>query len=95
MCAHVEVGTSKYLRGDLLQLRDVVKEGELCHPIMLDANGEDCTIAIKNDIATGITIRSGSAYLRQLLDIHRDCYLPVQPQGRLFLCSLGLRIHRF
>ena len=54
MCAHVEVGTSKYLRGDLLQLQGVVKEDKVCHPIMLNANGEDCTIVIKNDITTGI-----------------------------------------
>ena len=84
MCAHVEVGTSKYLRGDLLQLRGVVKEDKVCHPIMLDTNGKDCTIVIKNDITTGITIGSGNAYLQQLLDIIEIAIYPYSHQGGSF-----------
>ncbi|KAH7912956.1 hypothetical protein BJ138DRAFT_1124793 [Hygrophoropsis aurantiaca] len=57
---HIEDAPSrtsfKYPRGGLLQLRDVLKEDELRHPIMLDANGEECLIVVKNGNTTGITI---------------------------------------
>jgi hypothetical protein len=46
----------KYPRGGLLQLRDVVKEDELRHPTMLDANGEERLIVVKNGNTTGVTI---------------------------------------
>ena len=43
-----EIHTSfKYSRGGLPRLRGVVKEDELCHPTMLDANGEECIIVVK------------------------------------------------
>ncbi|ETW78096.1 hypothetical protein HETIRDRAFT_454139 [Heterobasidion irregulare TC 32-1] len=57
MRPHVKTRTSfKYPRGGLLQLRGVVKEDELRHPTMLDANGEECLIVVKNGNTTGVTI---------------------------------------
>lgn len=57
MRPHAESRTSfKYPRGGLLQLRDVVKEDELRHPTMLDANGEECLIVVKNGNTTGVTV---------------------------------------
>ncbi|KAG8740173.1 hypothetical protein FRC10_004699, partial [Ceratobasidium sp. 414] len=45
----------EYPRGGLLQLRGVVKEDELRHPTMLDKNGEECIIVVKNGNTTGVT----------------------------------------
>ncbi|KAF8581110.1 hypothetical protein K439DRAFT_1619262 [Ramaria rubella] len=41
----------------LMKLRDFVKDGELLHPTLLDKNGEECIIVIKNGAATGLTLR--------------------------------------
>ena len=46
----------KYPCGGLMQLRDFVKDGELRHPTMLDANGEECLIVVKNGTSTGVTL---------------------------------------
>jgi hypothetical protein len=57
MHPHVESRNSfKYPRGGLLQLQDVAKEDELRYPTMLDANGEECLIVVKNGNTTGVTI---------------------------------------
>lgn len=57
MYPHVETCTNfKYPRDGLMQLRDFVKDGELRHPTMLDANGEQCLIVVKNGAATGVTL---------------------------------------
>ena len=57
MCPHREACTSfKYPDDGLLQLWDVIQEGELCHPHMLDQDGEECLLVIKNGNATGLTI---------------------------------------
>jgi len=57
MYPHAEARTSfKYPDDGLLQLRDVVQEGELRHPCMLDQDGEECLLVIKNGSATGLTI---------------------------------------
>lgn len=45
----------KYPNGDLMQLRDFVRDGELRNPTMLDADGEECFIVVKNGAATGLT----------------------------------------
>jgi len=42
-------------RGGLMQLRDFVKDGELRRLAMLDANGEECFIVVKNGAGTGLT----------------------------------------
>lgn len=56
MHPHAESRTSfEYPFEGLLQLRDVVKEDELRHPTMLDANGEECLIVVKNSNTTGVT----------------------------------------
>ena len=44
-----------YPCGGLMQLRDFVKDGKLRHPTMLDANGEECFIVVKNGASTGLT----------------------------------------
>ena len=46
----------KYPLGHLFQLLDAIKEDELCHPTMLDANGEECLLVVKNGNSTGVTI---------------------------------------
>jgi len=58
MYPHPKATTSfKYPEDGLLQLRGVVQEGELRHPhTMLDADGEECLLVIKNGNATGLTI---------------------------------------
>jgi hypothetical protein len=63
MYPHAETCTNfKYPPGGLMQLRDFVKYDELCHPTMLDANGEECLIVIKNGATTGLTV--GRAIIR-------------------------------
>src|SRR5438552_18874869 len=57
MYPHAETRTNfKYPRGGLMQLRDFVKDGELRRPTMLDANGEECLIVVKNGATTGVTL---------------------------------------
>jgi hypothetical protein len=46
----------KYPLSGFLQLRDIVREDELRHPTMLDGNGEECLVVVKNGNATGATI---------------------------------------
>lgn len=53
---HPHAKSLKYPLDGLLQLRDIVKEDELRHPTMLDANNEECLIVVKNGNATGATI---------------------------------------
>jgi len=50
----------EYPLGGLMQLRDIVKEGELPRSTMPDANGEDCLIVVKNGATTGVTIGRAS-----------------------------------
>jgi hypothetical protein len=57
MYPHAETRANfKYPRDGLMQLRDFVKDGELHRPTMLDANGEQCLIVVKNGAATGVTL---------------------------------------
>jgi len=57
MYPYAETRTNfKYPLGGLMQLRDFVKDGELHHPTMLNANGEQCLIVIKNSATTGVTL---------------------------------------
>lgn len=53
---HPHAKSLKYPHGGLLQLRDIATEDELRYPTMLDANGEECLLVIKNGNATGATI---------------------------------------
>jgi len=48
--------TFKYPYDRFFQLRDVAKENELCHPTMLDANGEKCLMVVKSGNSSGVTI---------------------------------------
>jgi hypothetical protein len=50
----------KYPAGGLLQVKDIVKEEEIRQPTLLDANGEECLIVIKNSKSTGVTIGRGT-----------------------------------
>ncbi|KIL61734.1 hypothetical protein M378DRAFT_187503 [Amanita muscaria Koide BX008] len=45
----------KYPSNRLLPLQGVVKDNELRHPTILDANGEPCLFVIKNGASTGVT----------------------------------------
>ncbi|KAL5490711.1 hypothetical protein ACEPAI_5545 [Sanghuangporus weigelae] len=57
MYPHAETRAKfKYPRGGLMQLRDFVKDGELRRPTMLDANGEQCLIVVKNGATTAVTL---------------------------------------
>jgi hypothetical protein len=44
----------------LLQVEGIVKEEEIRQPTLLDANGEECLIVIKNGRSTGVTIGRGT-----------------------------------
>ncbi|KAI0066814.1 hypothetical protein BV25DRAFT_1905334 [Artomyces pyxidatus] len=46
----------KYPPGGLMQLRNIVTYDDLRRPTMLDANGEECIIVVKNGAATGVTL---------------------------------------
>jgi hypothetical protein len=48
--------TFKYPPGGLMQLRDFVKYDELRRPTMLDTNGEECLIVVKNGATTGVRL---------------------------------------
>lgn len=50
----------KYPVGGLLQVKGIIKEEEIRQPTLLDANGEECLIVIKDGASTGITIGRGS-----------------------------------
>lgn len=50
----------KYPVGGLLQVTDVIEEHEIRQPTLLDANGEECLIVIKNGRSTGVTIGRGT-----------------------------------
>ena len=57
MYPHAETRAKfKYPPGGLMQLRDIVTYDELRHPTMLDANGEECLIVVKNGATTGVTL---------------------------------------
>ena len=57
MYPHAETRANfKYPLGGLMRLRDFVKDGELRQPTMLDANGEECLIVVKNGNSTGVTL---------------------------------------
>jgi hypothetical protein len=57
MYPHAETRAKfKYPRGGLMQLQDFVKDDELRRPTMLDENGEECLIVVKNGTTTGVTL---------------------------------------
>lgn len=57
MHPHSESRSSfKYPRGGLLKLQGVILREELRQPKMLDENGEECLIVLKNGNTTGETI---------------------------------------
>ncbi|KAL5478630.1 hypothetical protein ACEPAI_2815 [Sanghuangporus weigelae] len=57
MYPHAETHAKfKYPHGGLTQLRDFVKDGKLPRPTMLDANGEQCLIVVKNSATTTVTL---------------------------------------
>ncbi|TFK74186.1 hypothetical protein BDN72DRAFT_104242 [Pluteus cervinus] len=60
-----------YPGGSLMQLRDFVKDGELRSPTMLDKNGEECLIVVKNGAGTGVTLGRTTdiqAFIREYKD---------------------------
>ncbi|KIJ11506.1 hypothetical protein PAXINDRAFT_157284 [Paxillus involutus ATCC 200175] len=71
MFPHTTARTSfKYPRGRLLQLRDVIKENELRHPTMLDTNGEECLLVVKNGNSTDGTIGRATG----IMSFVRECF---------------------
>jgi hypothetical protein len=57
MCPDPVSPTSfKYPSNRLLPLQGIIEEDELHRPQMLDADGEQCLIVIKNGCTTGVTI---------------------------------------
>ncbi|KAG8805884.1 hypothetical protein FRC17_005289, partial [Serendipita sp. 399] len=46
----------KYPVGGLLQVKGIVKEAEIRNPKQLDANVEECLLAVKNGKTTGVTM---------------------------------------
>ena len=73
MYPHPTARTSfKYPRGRLLQLRDVIKENELHHPTMLDANGEECFLVVKSGNGTGVTIGRATGIMSFVREYFED-----------------------
>ncbi|KAF8954752.1 hypothetical protein BDZ97DRAFT_1908028 [Flammula alnicola] len=73
MYPHPTARTSlKYPRGRLLQLRDVIKEDELRHPTMLDANGEECLLVVKNGNSTGVTLGRATGIMSFVREYFKD-----------------------
>jgi hypothetical protein len=64
--------TFTYPRGRLFQLRDIVKEDELRHPTMLDANGEECLLVVKNGTSTGVTIGRATGIMSFVREYFED-----------------------
>lgn len=50
----------KYPGGGLMQRQRIVKGGELRRPAMLDANGGECLIIIKDGTSTSVTLGHGT-----------------------------------
>ena len=91
----------KYPCGGLMQLRDFVKDGELRHPTMLDANGEYCLIVVKNGATTGVALGRATgieSFVREYKDyaisstFYGDRCLLLRSQGWRFLRPWGLRV---
>ena len=73
MYPHPTARTSfKYPRGRLLQFRGVIKEHELRHPTMLDRNGEECLLVIKNGKGTGVTIGRATGIMSFVREYFED-----------------------
>ncbi len=51
----------EYPVGGLLQVKHILKEEEIRQPTLLDKNGEECLIVIKNGKSTGVTIGRGTS----------------------------------
>ena len=61
----------KYPTDGLMQLQDFVKFDELCNPVMLDQNGEQCLIVVKHGSATNFTFGRASgikSFIREYKD---------------------------
>lgn len=50
----------EYPDDGLMPLRDFVTEGELLRPTMVDENGEECIIVLKNGTGAGVTLGRAS-----------------------------------
>ncbi|KAF8715297.1 hypothetical protein AX14_012638 [Amanita brunnescens Koide BX004] len=61
-----------YLTGRFLQLWDVIKEDELRHPTMFDANGEECLFVVKNGNSTGLTIGRATGIMSFVREYFKD-----------------------
>ena len=61
-----------YLTGRFLQLWDVIKEDELRHPTMFDANGEECLFVVKNGSSTGLTIGRATGIMSFVREYFED-----------------------
>ncbi|KAI1781865.1 hypothetical protein LXA43DRAFT_977865 [Ganoderma leucocontextum] len=53
---HLDRAKFKYPRGGLMQLRDIVTYDKLGQSTMLDTNGEECLIVVKNGATTSVTL---------------------------------------
>lgn len=80
-----------------MRLRDFVKDDELRQPTMLDANGEECFIVVKNGNSTGVTVvcpesNRESVFTTSMALIQRLWRLSYFPTARgwCFLGSWGL-----
>lgn len=60
----------KYPSDNLLQVKGILKEEEIREPTLLDANGEECLIVIKNGRSTGVTIGRGTGIESFIREYH-------------------------
>ncbi len=61
----------KFPPDGVMQIRGVVKEKELRYPTMLDKNGEECLIVVKDGKTTGLTFGRGTG-IESFVRIYSD-----------------------
>ena len=89
----------KFPPDGFMQIRGVVKEKELRYPTMLDENGEECLIVVKDGKTTGLTFGRGTG-IESFVRIYSDygifsTSMEVEiSQRRSFLRHWGFRFHR-
>ncbi|KAF8591707.1 hypothetical protein K439DRAFT_1610995 [Ramaria rubella] len=74
----------KYPFDRLFQLQDILKENELRHPTMLDANGEECLLVIKSSNSTGVTIGRGTGIMSFVREYFEDATLKTSMEVAIY-----------
>ena len=62
----------KHPHGCLLQLLDIIKKDELHHPTMLNTNGKECLLVVKNGKSTSMTISCATGIMPFVCEYFKD-----------------------